>query len=135
MSIENKKENGTEEIKRGQETLLEAEGLANLCLYNGAVSRLYYYLFYHVRALLLTKGIEPKTHEGVERMFSQHFVKTNIFVHNNSKFLSRLAKYRGDADYNPSIVFTKEDFDEFITIAKAFTLKIRKYLKAKKYIK
>jgi len=70
-------------------------------------SRLYYYIFYHVRALLLSKGLEPKTHEGSLRLLSLHFVKEGILSNKMSHIFSKLMKFREEADYNPSYVFTK----------------------------
>lgn len=84
-------------------------------------------------ALLLTKEIEPKTHEGLERMFSLHFVKTEIFGGKDSRFLTILAKYRGNADYNPFYNFTGKDFEELHEQMEQLTKNIREYLKKKKY--
>jgi hypothetical protein len=36
-----------------------------------------FYAVYHAaKAVLLLKGVIPRTHEGVERMFSLYYVKT-----------------------------------------------------------
>ena len=64
MTTENKKKNVHEELVRAEECLREADTLDREGLSSGAVSRLYYYVFLSVRALLFSKGLEPKTHEG-----------------------------------------------------------------------
>jgi hypothetical protein len=52
-----------------------------------AISRLYYFLLHNTRALLLTKGLEPKSHdEGALRLFGLHFVKEGIFAINPKAF-------------------------------------------------
>ncbi len=99
MTQENKKENISEELARARECLTEAETLSSNELYTGAVSRLYYYVLHGVRALLLTKGLEPKTHEGVLRLLSMHFVKPGIIASDTSHLFTRLMKYREEADY------------------------------------
>src|SRR3990172_1979576 len=96
MIEENKKENIREEIKRAK----EAMRAANLLFDNGW-------------AVLVTKGLEPKSHEGALRLFGLHFVKKGIFSPSDSHIFSKLMKYREEADYNPTYTFTKEDFTEF----------------------
>jgi uncharacterized protein (UPF0332 family) len=103
-------------------------------LINDAVSRLYYFLLYNIRALLLTKGLEPKSHEGALRLFALHFIKEKIFEPKDSHVFSKLMKYREEADYNPSYVFTKDDFTDFQKEVEALSIKIKSYLKNNRYI-
>lgn len=85
-------------------------------------------------ALLLTKGFEPKSHEGALRLFGLHFVKEGIFDPKSSHIFSKLMKYREEADCNPSYVFTKEDFIEFKKEAEELANKINVYLEDKDYL-
>ncbi len=134
MTEKNKIENIRVAMEKASKTLSEAELLFNGGFIAGAVSRLYYFLLHSVRALLLTKGLEPKSHEGVLRVFSLHFVKEGIFDPKTSHILARLMKYREEADYNPSYIFTSEDFIEFKTEVEALTDKIKGYLMEKGYL-
>ena len=56
-----------------------------------------------------TLGLEAKSHEGALRLLSLHFVKTGRLEPEASHLFSRLMKYREEADYNPSYVFTVDD--------------------------
>jgi len=134
VTEENKKENIKTELDRASKTLLEAELLFNNGFIPGAISRLYYFLLYNIRAILLTKGLEPRSHEGMLRLFSLHFVKEGIFETKSSHIFSRLMKYREEADYNPSYMFTKDDFVEFKKEAEYLSDKIKAYLKEKGYL-
>jgi uncharacterized protein (UPF0332 family) len=134
MTEENKKENIKVELDRASKTLLEADLLFNNGFITGAVSRLYYFLLHTTKALLLTQGFEPKSHEGVLRLFSLHFVKTGIFEPKTSHIFAKLMKYREEADYNPSYVFTEEDFMEFRKEAEGMADKIKGYLTEKGYL-
>jgi uncharacterized protein (UPF0332 family) len=111
---------------------------ADLLFNNGfirdAVSKLYYSLLYTVRAMLLTKGLEPKSHEGALRLFGLHFVKQGIFEAEDSHVLSRLLKYRQEADYNLFYMFTPEDFIEFRKDAEGVILKMTSSLKQEAYL-
>lgn len=134
MMEENKRANILEEMERA----IKAMGAARLLFDNGflndAISRLYYSLLHDIRALLLTKGLEPKSHEGALKLFGLHFVKEGAFKPADSHIFSRLMKYREEADYNPSYMFTKEDFVEFKKDAEELSNKIKNYLTEKDYL-
>src|SRR3972149_1078262 len=55
---------GVKGLSRDEAPLKAATVLFEKTLLNDAVSRLYYFLLYNIRALLLTKGLEPKSHES-----------------------------------------------------------------------
>ena len=133
MMEENKRENIREEIERATEARKAAELLFSNDFIKDAVSKLYYFLLYSIRALLLTKGLEPKSHEGALRLFGLHFVKQGLFISQDSHIFSKLVKFREEADYNPSYVFTKEDFNDLAREADDLFLKITAYLKDKDY--
>ena len=134
MMEENKKENIREEIERASRTMNAATLLFDNNLINDAISRLYYFLLYHIRALLLSKGLEPKSHEGALRLFALHFIKEKLFDPKDSHVFSKLMKYREEADYNPSYVFSKDDFTDFKKEAEALSIKIKSYLKKNRYL-
>lgn len=46
----------------------------------------------------------------------------------------KLMNYREEADYNPSYLFTKEDFTEFKKEATELAKKIKEYLKERSYL-
>jgi uncharacterized protein (UPF0332 family) len=110
MTLENKGLNVSEEIERAKSALASADLLNDHGHVNDAVSRLYYCLLYHVRAVLLVKGLEPKSHESALRLFSLHFVKTGVFEPAAAHLFSRLMKYREEADYNPSYAFAQDEY-------------------------
>ncbi|MDD5205837.1 MAG: HEPN domain-containing protein [Desulfobacterales bacterium] len=112
MNEENKKENLREEVQRANESMKAAELLFENGFTKDAVAKLYYSLLYMVRAMLLTKGLEPRSHEGALRLFGLHFVKREVFEAKDSHVFSKLMKYREEADYNPSYLFTPGDFTE-----------------------
>jgi uncharacterized protein (UPF0332 family) len=134
VNEDNKKANIREEIDRANEAIRAA----NLLFANGflrdAVSKVYYSLLYSIRALLLTEGLEPKSHEGALRLFGLHFVKPGAFEARDSHIFSKLMKFREEADYNPSYTFTPEDFAEFKTEAQGVIQKITNYLRNKDYL-
>jgi uncharacterized protein (UPF0332 family) len=134
MTEENKKRNIKEELERAGVALAAAELLSEKGFYTDALSRLYYFLLYHIRALLLTESLEPKSHEGALRLFSLAFVKQGPFSPRSAHVFSKLMKYRQEAEYNPSYVFTREDVDLLREEALALTEEIQGYLRGKGYL-
>jgi uncharacterized protein (UPF0332 family) len=135
VNEENKKENVQEEIDHANESMKAADLLFNNGFIRDGVAKLYYALLYTVRAMLLTKGLEPKSHEGALRLFGLHFVRQGIFEAEDAHVFSRLMKYRQEADYNPSYVFTPEDFVEFKKDAENLMQRITSRLKREGYLR
>jgi len=87
-----------------------------------------------MRALLLTKGLEPKSHEGALRLFSLHFVKEGRFEAQAAHVFSKLMKYRQEADYNPAYTFNEEDFVHSRQEAGELAARIKAYLRENHYL-
>ena len=58
--------------------------------FNAAINRLYYACFYAATGLLIAKGIEAGTHNGVKTMLSYHFVRTGILSLEHGSTFSNL---------------------------------------------
>jgi uncharacterized protein (UPF0332 family) len=97
------------EFVRGDESRRAAGVLLREGLRRDAMSRAYYAALHYARALLLLKDEEPKTHEGVLRRFSLHFVRTGVLTVAEGKWLSRLHKLREEADYGVDREYTAGD--------------------------
>ena len=108
MTKVNKEVAVASELQKAEQTFAEFELLVRGRALSGAVSRLSYCLFHRVKALLLTQGLEPKSHEGTLRLLSDHFVKSGPLDPEDSHLFARLMKYREEADYSPSFNFTEK---------------------------
>ena len=133
MNESNKKKNIELEITQGDEALKETKVLFDKGLYKGAISRSYYFLFHYVKALLYTLGLEPKTHEGISHLLNLHFIKEGKIEGRFGKLFSRLQKYREQSDYDPAVIFTKEEVDEELKQAEKFSRVIKEHLKREGY--
>jgi hypothetical protein len=67
LTSDNRRVHVAAELERGAQAAKAAQELLRLGLLNDAVSRAYYAALHFARALLLTEGVEPKTHGGVRR--------------------------------------------------------------------
>lgn len=79
-----------------------------------AVTNIYYIFLNLIRAILAEKGIYPKTHEGIERMFALHFIKGEVFPKRIATYFSNLMSRRTEADYKFFIDFSKDDVKGYL---------------------
>lgn len=116
------------EIDRADEELNVARTLQEKGFYFKSVVSAYYSIYHAAKALLLLKGVAPKTHEGVERMFGLYYIKTKEFDLTAGKFLGRLMKMREEADYYPEVPFTNDEAAEAIRMAADFLEKSKPFI-------
>lgn len=116
------------EIERAVDELNAAKALHENRFYFKSVASAYYAIYHASKGLLLLKGVMPKTHEGVERMFGLYYIKTNEFDLSVGKALGRLMKMRQEADYYPELPFTSEESAEAIQMAADFVEKAKEFI-------
>jgi hypothetical protein len=134
VTEDNRKENICAELDRATEALAAATLLYENGYISDAISRLYYFVLYHVRALLLSKGLEPRSHEVALRLLGLHFVREGLMDKRAAQIFSKLMKFREEADYNPISMFAKEDFVAFREEAEIFAASAKSFLLGEKFL-
>lgn len=132
MNEKNKQINIQEEWSRAQTVLKEAKSLADQEFLEGATSRAYYAAFHATQAVLLTQGLQPKTHQGTMYLFNHHFVKAGLIEPEYSQVLARAAKYREEADYRHNMTFTKSQTQQTIEEVERFLKRMDAFLQQSK---
>lgn len=125
MTGENKRANIASELARADESLRAATVLLENGLLHDAESRLYYAAYHASVALLLTQGLEPRTHAGVSNLLGLHFVKTGALDAGDARVFARLQKYRIEADYSTAFVLTREALEEDLAACRGFVERVR----------
>ena len=115
MTKDNRRRNIGVELLRSRECLLAARTLADQGLGNDAVSRAYYGAYHVARALLLTLGLEARTHAGLARLLKLHF-EARVGEEQVSAF-ARLQTFRHAADYDAETRFEAEEASEEVSKA------------------
>jgi uncharacterized protein (UPF0332 family) len=87
-------------IEEAEEFLAEAEWLFKGNFYRGLINRCYYSYYWLDKGVLSTISVETKSHKGIQMMFAQHFIKTEIIPSKFNNYLSQLSEERGVADYD-----------------------------------
>ena len=76
-------------LEYARRDLKAAEANLNMEFLHISVSRAYYAMFYTANALLLSRGISVRKHEGVLSSFAENFVKTGRIDRKFSKMLHK----------------------------------------------
>ena len=97
------------------------------------INRLYYACYHATKALLLTKDLIPKTHNGVISMLHKHFVAEGLFDIKEAAFFSRLMQERMDDDYSDFLSVDTETVREFTAPAQQYIKYIEKLIQTNEH--
>jgi len=96
--------------------------------YRECASTLYFVSEGLARYVLGTKGYYPESHEGVQILFAQHFVKPGEVKKDVYNHLTNLYLRRKDAEYRGFVAFDRDDVRDFFDWIISFYNEIKKYL-------
>jgi uncharacterized protein (UPF0332 family) len=129
VTDDNKRANIASELARADECLRAAAVLVEAQLLHDAESRLYYGLYHAAVALLLTEGIEPRSHAGTSSLLGLHFVRTGRMSPEDARLFARMQKYRLEADYGRDFVLTDGALREDLAACQGFLERVRHAIK------
>jgi len=118
-------------LSKAKTLLSEAQILVENKGYNSVISRLYYACYHATCALLLTKGLQSKTHKGLSVLLSKEFVLNGSFDLEKSAFFARLMQERMDEDYGDFLIADEDTIAEFFQPAKQYIDYIEKIIDKK----
>jgi uncharacterized protein (UPF0332 family) len=128
VTDENSARNSADEAARGDEALAAARHLLSGGFHRDAVSRAYYAAYHWARALLLSQGVDPRTHRGVVQMLNLRFVKDGPMPEEIAAHLAHLETYRELSDYSALASFTQAQAEEEVQRAATFAAACRRLL-------
>lgn len=120
MTEENRRRNLRDEVDRADQALRAAQALVDLGLHADAVSRAYYAAYHLLRALLLARGLEPRSHSGAIHLFNTEFVRAGLLPSSHNRLLGGLQRARELADYDSAVAFSAEDAKQSLEDARSF---------------
>ncbi len=115
-------------IRKAEERLQASEELLERGHYSFAISSAYYTMFYCARALLLSKGITPKSHAGVHAQLGKEFVKTEEMPPKLYTGYSKTLNMRHTADYDAFVEYSESEAHEVVEYAREFLKFTKSYL-------
>ncbi len=95
---------------------------------SATANRAYYGCYYCMIALLYTKNVQAKTHQGAHAKFSELFIKTGLFPVEIASDISVIFDFRQEADYDLDTDITHEEARDLVRRANSFYLLTKAYL-------
>lgn len=96
-------------IERAYIALEQAKKNLEINCLEVTANRLYYAAYYAASALLISYGINTKSHEGNIGLFGQKFVITGLLSRDLGKLYNQLFQLRLTGDYSDTFGLTAED--------------------------
>ena len=128
LSEEEKKAIITYRMEKAKQTFVEAEDNAALKHWNLVANRLYYAAFHAASALLISRGLSAKTHNGTIRLLGKEFVNTGLLTIVEGSLYSRLYNMRQCGDYDDLFDWTEDDVTPLIRPTNDLLAKIESLL-------
>ncbi len=122
-------------IKKADDSIIQAEALQKIQQYFGSVNRAYYAIFYAALAILLTKGLGSSKHSGVLSYFDREFVKTKEVDKKWSKVFHDAFDLRAAGDYARLTSVTDQQSRTTIQNARDFVLWAKQWLAERDWLK
>jgi uncharacterized protein (UPF0332 family) len=98
-------------------------------LFEDAISRAYYSMFYATKALLRTRNIVTKTHKGLISKFGLEFVKNGEIGEEYASMISTVEERRERADYDAYYEPSGDEAEKIIEDAERFLERIKEAIK------
>ncbi len=134
MTGDNRRRNIADELSRSEQAMRAAEALLALGLHADAVSRGYYAAYHVLRALLFSRGVEPKTHAGAIHMFNTELVRPGHLSSSHNRLVGGLQRARELADYDAAVAFSADDVRVLIDEACVFDGAARELLRVEGWL-
>ena len=109
--------------------LIHARQIFEIGLYDDALSRAYYAMFYAAKAALLSEGLDLRRHSSAITKFRELFVITGRVDAEYLHYLGQAQSARERSDYAPFAHASKEGSEEMLNAAGTFIDKIKELLK------
>jgi uncharacterized protein (UPF0332 family) len=124
LSIKDKIELSRYRLEKAKRLIRDAHNLLNSGSYESSVNRSYYAVLNASRSLLILRGLDPETHEGVKTMLSKEFIRTGILPKETGETFRSIQARRIDSEYGDYIEISYEEASDSLKRAEEFIKKI-----------
>lgn len=120
LTSEQKRDLSRYRLDKAARFLEDARTLHAQGSFGASVNRSYYAMLTAARALLVFRGIDPETHEGVKVTLAREFIKTGLIDRSAGETFRSLQARRLDSDYGDYIEIGTEESEDSLHRAEAF---------------
>jgi len=111
-------------IDKAKRLLEDAQSLYDAASYESAINRIYYAVLTAARALLILRGIDPETHEGVKTMLTKEFIRTGLLPKEFGETFRSIRARRIDSDYGDYVEISIKEASESLKQSQEFVKKL-----------
>ena len=97
-------------------------------LYGNAAGRLYYACFHAISALLISDNFNAKTHDGINRLLGEHYLKTGKIDRSIGTAFSQMSSFRTLNDYGNWKLISGEKIKLLVTPARVLIDTVEKLI-------
>lgn len=112
-------------LQVAESKMSHARQIFDIGLYDDAISRAYYAMFYAAKAALLHKGLDLRKHSSAVAKFREVFVITGRIEPEYLRYLGQAQSARERSDYAPFVPASREDAVQVLKTAETFIAKMR----------
>ncbi len=128
LSIKDKIELSRYRMEKAKKLLDDAGTLLKASSYESSVNRSYYAVLTASRALLILRGSDHETNEGVKTMLSKEFIRTGLLPKEFGEIFRAIQARRIDSDYGDYVEIRKEEATDSLSGAQEFVKKTEEVL-------
>lgn len=126
LNKDDKKDLAKYRLEKADVFLNDAKTLLDASSYGSSANRSYYAMLTAARSLLILRGINADTHEGVKTMISREFIKTGLFPKEMGEIFRNLQARRVDSDYGDYVEITDEEARDSLAKAERFVSEVKR---------
>jgi uncharacterized protein (UPF0332 family) len=123
LSVKDKIDLSRYRIEKAKKLLQDASILLGASSYESAINRSYYAVLNASRSLLILRGIDPETHEGIKTMLSREFIRTGLLPKKFGETFRSIQARRIDSDYGDYVEIGSEEAADSLKRAESFIKK------------
>ncbi len=128
LSVRDKIELSQYRMEKAHKLLQDAINLFNTGSYESSINRSYYAVLTASRSLLILRGIDPETHEGVKTMLSKEFIRTGLLPKEFGETFRGIQARRIDSDYGDYVEIGVDEASDSLKRAQEFVKKAEEVL-------
>lgn len=115
-------------LEKARVFLMDADNNFSNGALSTAANRYYYAVFHAVHALFVMDGIYTKSHEGLNSLFSLHYIKTNKLDSKYGRLVANMENLREKADYDVLYDVTQEAVEKMKPQSYEFVEAVEKFI-------
>ncbi|MGQ9569976.1 MAG: HEPN domain-containing protein [Thermodesulfovibrionales bacterium] len=129
LSVKDKIELSRYRLEKAKRLFQDALNLFNSGSYESSINRSYYAVLTASRSLLILRGIDPETHEGVKTMLSKEFIRTDLLPKEFGETFRSIQARRMDSDYGDYIEIGLNEASDSLKRTEEFIRKVEEVSK------